>query len=143
MRKLDILAAMFATAILAAPAMAQAGGRQLIGGSTAEEAVKMFMTGVQQHDSKTVGFVWGTRQTLTRDAVPTEEFDRRVFLMTCNLQSDSSRVVSSTKEADDRTGVVVRIATKTGSRVIRFRAVQGGGQRWFVESFDMKDLRSC
>lgn len=111
------------------------------GASSARAAVDLFMTGMKTSDVQAVGNVWGTRDWLVRDHYPRAEFEKRVLIASCYIGWDGYQITAEQPVADQALAVTIKSTTPGQEQQTVVRTEENSRGRWFVEGFDIQNLR--
>lgn len=109
----------------------------MTGESTPEAATTAFINAAKAQDLQAMTAVWGTSRGSVRETRSRSENERLAIIVAQLLCQDQFRIVGKAPGVDGRQ--LVRVELQKGASTLprRVTTVQGPGQRWYVEDFEM------
>ena len=139
-----------AFALLLAASVAACGPRTVetdpvptatVGASSARGAVERFLAAVRAQDLQAMSVIWGTVNGPARDQMPRDELEKRELVMQCYLVHDQARIVRETAGDDGHRNFLVELTKGPLVRTTTFYAIQGPGERWYVDNVELEPVR--
>ncbi len=128
--------------LLAACSSATRGNNaQLTGGATAQLAVDQFLKAVNAKDLQAMSTVFGTKNGPARETMDRTELEKREIILACYFTHDSARIVNETSGTQGHRNVRVELKKGNFVRQTTFYAIQGPGDRWYVDNMDIAAVR--
>jgi len=116
-------------------------GPQLVGASAPQMAVEQFLTAVRAQDLQAMSVVFGTNRGPARDNMDREELDKRLIILQCYFNHDKSRMLGETPGEGGHRVFTVELTRGRFTKSPRFYAIQGPGDRWFVDNMEIAAVR--
>jgi hypothetical protein len=116
-------------------------GPQLVGASTPLLAVEQFLAAVRAQDLQAMSVVFGTSRGPSRDNMDREQLDKRLIILQCYFNHDKSRMLGETPGEGGHRVFTVELTRGRLTKSPRFYAIQGPGDRWFVDNMEIAAVR--
>lgn len=108
------------------------------GRASPRQAVSAFLEAAKAKDVDGMALVWGTAQGPSADFMDRDQREKRILIIQCHLAHDRAQVVGEYPGDNGRRVFRVALSLGTTSAETTVQAVQGPGERWFVESADIE-----
>ena len=118
----------------------------LRGGSTAgadspTTAIQRFLDSAKRRDLAAMEQVWGTDKGVASATMSRKELERRELIMMQCLHHEKATLGASGPSEGGRLKLPVEMTVGTKRATPAFTVVRDSGNRWFVENFDIDQLR--
>ncbi len=132
-------------ALLLLPAAAAcaslSGGGAGTGADSPNAAIQQFLAAAQRKDLPAMAALWGTEKGPASKTMDKKELDRRELIMIQCLPHEKATLGKSSPSEAGRLKFPVELTLLTRKATPAFTAVQGPGKRWYVENFEIDQLR--
>ena len=115
------------------------GGGTLTGAADSRSAVESFLRAARAQDLEAMSVIWGTERGPVRDEMERQEREQRELVMMCYLNHDRHQILSETPGETMRT-LAVQLFRGSLTRTTNFVTVLGPGNRWYVQSAELRPL---
>ena len=120
-----------------------------LGGSSANSgapspsaAIAQFLDGANRKDLLAIAAVWGTDRGPASKSMGRQELERRELIMMQCLSHEKSSLGATSPGEGGRIKVPVTLTAATRSATPVFTVVLGPRSRWYVENFDIDEVRN-
>ena len=114
---------------------------QLTGAASAQLAVDQFLGAVRARDLQAMSIVFGTSNGPARETMDRTELEKREVILTCYFTNDSYRVLGERSGTGGHREVSVELKKGNITRQTTFYAIQGPGDRWYIDNMDIASVR--
>jgi hypothetical protein len=111
------------------------------GASSPSAAIQQFLAASQKKDLAGMSAVWGTADGPASTSIPTKERERRELIMIQCLSHEKATVGVPGPGEAGRLRIPVELTAPSRKATPAFTVVRGPGDRWYVENFDLDQLR--
>ncbi|MFN8875752.1 MAG: hypothetical protein ACK51E_07425 [Gemmatimonadota bacterium] len=108
------------------------------GWATPREALAAFLAAAQAKDIDAMSRAWGGERGSAATYMRRDEREKRLTIMQCHLQHDSSRVLGEYPVDAGRRGFRVEMTFRGVTRATTMQAAPGPNGRWYLESADIE-----
>lgn len=120
-----------------APANPPAASSNVTGAGTARSAVEQFLTAVRAQDIQAMSVIFGTNSGPSRDNMNREELEKRLVILQCYFNHDTSRFLNESPGADNHRVIEMELTKQGVKRTPSFYAVPGPHNRWYVDNMEI------
>jgi len=122
------------------------GCATLHGGSTAgadspTTAIQRFLDAAKRKDLAAMEQVWGTEKGVASKTMSRRELERRELIMMQCLHHEKATLGAAGPSEGGRLRIPVAMSIGTKRATPMFTVSRDSGNRWFVENFDIDNLR--
>ena len=114
---------------------------QLTGAASPQLAVDQFLGAVRARDLQAMSTVFGTNNGPARETMDRTELEKREVILTCYFTNDSYRIVGERSGLGGHREISVELKKGNLTRQTTFYAIQGPGNRWYVDNMDIAAVR--
>jgi len=111
------------------------------GASSPSAAIQQFLAASQKKDLAGMSAVWGTVDGPASKTIPTKERERRELIMIQCLAHEKAVIGASGPGEAGRLRIPVELSDKIHKATPAFTVVRGPGGKWYVENFELDQLR--
>lgn len=108
------------------------------GAATPRQALNGFLEAAKARDIDAMALAWGSERGAAARFMPREEREKRLTIMQCHLQHDSTKLLGEYAADGGRRGFRVEMTFRGVVRTTTMQAVVGPNQRWYLESVDIE-----
>ncbi len=112
------------------------------GAPSSGAAIAQFLAGANRKDLEAMAAVWGTARGPASKSMGRQELERRELIMMQCLAHEKSSLGASSPGEGGRIKIPVTLTAASRSASPVFTTVQGPHSRWYVENFDIDELRN-
>lgn len=112
------------------------------GAESPTAAIRQFLDGAKRRDLPAMAAVWGTEKGPAGNSMNKKELERREFIMMQCLAHEKSTIGTSGPGEGGRLKLPVQLTAGARSASPTFTVVMGPSKRWYVENFDIDQLRN-
>jgi hypothetical protein len=112
------------------------------GAESPSAAIRQFLDGAKRKDLTAMAAVWGTERGPASKSMDRKELERRELIMMQCLAHEKSTIGASGPGEGGRLKVPVQVTAGTLKASPTFTVVEGPRKRWYVENFDIDQLRN-
>ncbi len=111
------------------------------GAASPSEAIQQFLAASQKKDLQGMSALWGTADGPASKSIPTKERERRELIMIQCLSHEKATVGVPGPGEAGRLRIPVELTALMRKATPAFTVVRGPGGRWYVENFELDQLR--
>lgn len=119
------------------------GAASTSGADSPRAAITQFLDGAKRKDLTTMAAVWGTERGPASKTMDRKELERRELIMMQCLGHEKSSIGASGPGEGGRLKVPVQVTSGTLAASPTFTVVEGPSKRWYVENFEIDQLRNA
>lgn len=112
------------------------------GAASPSAAITQFLDGARRKDLSATAAVWGTERGPASKSMGRQELERRELIMMQCLAHEKSTLGASSPGEGGRLKIPVTLTAGSRSASPVFTVVLGPESRWYVENFDIDELRN-
>lgn len=112
------------------------------GAESPNAAIRQFLDGAKRKDLPAMASVWGTEKGPAGNSMDRKELERREFIMMQCLAHEKSTIGASGPGEGGRLKIPVQLTAGSRTASPTFTVVKGPRARWYVENFDIDQLRN-
>lgn len=124
-----------------AVACASLRGGSGTGAGSPSGAINQFLDGARRKDISAVAAVWGTADGPAGKSMKRQELERRVLIMMQCLGHEKATIGASGPSEGGRLRIPVTLTAENRKATPMFTVSRASGSRWFVENFEIDQLR--
>ncbi len=125
-----------------AAACATLRGGSNAGAESPTAAIQRFLDAAKRRDLAAMEQVWGTANGAASKTMPRKELERRELIMMQCLHHEKATLGVAGPDVGGRLKVPVQLTVGVQRAAPMFTVVPAMGNRWFVENFDIDELRN-
>ncbi|MCX5761268.1 MAG: hypothetical protein NTW72_07160 [Gemmatimonadetes bacterium] len=111
------------------------------GAENPTSAIQQFLDGAKRKDLSAMAAVWGTERGLASQTMGTKELERRELIMIQCLGHEKAVLGTPAQSVGGRLRIPVQVVASDRKATPMFTVVRGPKDRWFVENFEIDQLR--
>jgi len=124
-----------------AAACATLRGGSGTGADSPTTAITRFLDATQRRDLAAMEQVWGTESGLASKTMPRKELERRELIMMQCLHHEKATLGAAGPSEGGRLKIPVALTMGTKHATPAFTVSRDSNNRWYVENFDIDQLR--
>jgi hypothetical protein len=111
------------------------------GAASPTAAIERFLDAAKRRDLAAMEQVWGTDKGLAGKSMNRKELERRELIMMQCLHHEKSSLGASGPSEGGRLRIPVQVTLGDRRATPMFTVIRGPGSRWYVENFEIDQLR--
>lgn len=113
----------------------------LTGAASAKGAVSEFLSAVNAQDIQAMSVIFGNSKGPSRDNMDRAELEKRLIILQCYFSSDKFSILDEFPGEAGHRVVSVELTKGGNKRTPKFYAVQGPGNRYYIDNMEIAAVR--